>query len=173
MGLLRVMVGAMLGFFVAGGTALGQPQRIGDWTLDLSDSYGEAFTVNDSGSRFGFLCSRESCSFYLDFGLSCRRDSRVVMLVNAEAGATYVVSRCVGVRAGSDVRFIHAIQDRDLLEAVSSGEAVGFAVPMEGGQFRVIRFRLHGAVTAIGRAAGFASRSRSGTGDPRYRDRSM
>src|SRR5581483_11273653 len=108
---------------------------------------------NDSGSTFGFFCYGDSCTFYVDTNVRCAEKSKTPMLINAESGSTYVVSVCVHLPSGDGrVRYVNTILDTDVLKAISSGTIIGFAFPLEGGQFKVVRFSLNGAMRATGQA---------------------
>lgn len=134
------------------GSAWADKQKIGQWILDVGAQYSEAYTGNDSGSVFGFLCDANTCSSYLDVQARCEKDSHAPMLVNSESGSTYVVTKCVHFPAGEGVRYLYSFQDADIFTAISSGSIIGFAVPMKSGEFKVVRFSLDGAANATEQA---------------------
>ena len=123
-------------------------QTVGDWVVTGS----EAFTVNDSGSQFGFLCSDGSCVAYLDTKTACEDDATIPMVINSDSGAAYVLATCIHIKRDGETRYVSAIQDKDVATAITTGSAIGFAIPMVGGQFKVVRFSLSGAVVASQRA---------------------
>lgn len=135
-------------------TTLAEQQRVGDWTVDVSRSYAEAFTGNDSGSTFGLICLTGTCLFYLDNSVRCKENSKTPMLINADSGATYVIATCLHLTWNSGgTRYVYTIQDKDVVTAISSGATIGFAMPLESGQFKVTRFSLSGALRATHEAA--------------------
>lgn len=169
---MRGLLVTMLSLMVwTSGNAWADKQRVGDWTLDTRAGFSEAFTGNDSGSMFGFLCS-DTCIFYLDTGTQCHENGKIPMLVNANSGSTYVMSTCVHFRVGNGIRYVYSIQDKDIVTAISSGNIIGFAFPLESGEFKVTRFSLNGALTATGRAVD-AIKAQENVRDTRLRDRNM
>lgn len=128
-------------------------QRVGDWILDIGRTYTEAFTSNNSGSTFGLFCGDGSCSFYLDTGTKCEENSKTPMLINADSGSTYVIALCIHIPGGGKIRYVNSIQDKDVVTAIATGNIIGFAFPLEGGEFKVVRFSLDGALNATQRAA--------------------
>lgn len=148
----KVAAMALAVFFGIIGSAHAQKQRVGSWTVETADAYTEAFTGNDSGSTFGFLCIAGTCSFYLDTNTRCEEDSKTPLLVNANSGSTYVVSSCLHFRSSTGTRYINSISDKDVVTAISSGRVIGFAMPLANGDFKVTRFSLEGAMAATTRA---------------------
>jgi hypothetical protein len=134
--------------------ALAERQIIGDWAVEGSTGYTEASTSNESGSMFGFLCGNGSCAFYLDTKTNCGVDgTKTPMLVNADAGSTFVMTTCVNLDTKGHQRQLATFQDVDILTSIASGTAIGFAIPMANGQFKIVRFSLSGAVAATNGAA--------------------
>lgn len=156
------------------GTAWADKQRIGDWILDIEDKYAEAYTSNDSGSVFGFLCVGESCSAYVDARTECDDDAKTTMLVNSEAGATYIVTRCIQFPQGDSVRYVNSFQDEDIVEAMSKGSVISFAIPLRTGEFRVLRFSLTGATDAVIQAVdAIEAKAKASKGKSLFRDSTM
>lgn len=139
-----------MGMFCFSSAVYADKQIIGDWVLDVGGgtSYAEAFTGNDSGSTFGLLCTSADCLFYIDMNLKCTEGGKIPMLINSSSGSTYISSTCVHLRSKTEIRYVTAIKDADVVTAISKGKVIGFAVPLESGQFKVVRFSLDGAVTA-------------------------
>lgn len=141
-----------IGFGVAmmclAGSVWAEKQIIGDWVLDIQPGLSEAYTGNNSGSTFGFLCGTESCSAYLDTKDTCDEGVNIPMLINAESGSAYVLAKCAHIPQGGSVRYIAVIEDKQIATAISSGVAIGFAIPMQSGEFKVVRFSLDGALRA-------------------------
>ncbi len=142
------------------GAVWAEKQTIGDWVLDVRPGFSEAYTGNNSGSVFGFLCSTDSCSAYLDTKDSCDEGASIPMLINAESGSAYVLAKCTHFPQAGSVRYISVIEDKQIATAISSGAAIGFAVPMLGGEFKVVRFSLDGALSATDLAVTAAKASK-------------
>lgn len=135
------------------GSALADAVGVGNWLVEIEESYAETYTANASGSQFGLLCIGESCQFYLDTKTACKENAQIPMLINSDSGAVYVNTICMHFGSGKDIRYISAIEGTDAMTAISIGTEIGFAVPLAGGQFRVVRFSLNGALAATGKAA--------------------
>ena len=146
-------IGFALVMICLSGSVWADKQTIGDWVLDIQSEFSEAYTGNDSGSTFGFLCGSDSCSAYLDVKSHCDENSSIPMLINAESGSAYVSAKCTHFPQAGSVRYIAVIEDKLIATAISSGAAIGFAMPMLSGEFKVVRFSLDGALRATDLAA--------------------
>jgi hypothetical protein len=127
-----------------------QDLRYGAWEADLSNASvaTEATTVNQSGSRFGFICviSISQCTYYISAHTTCEPGSTSAVLINTDAGTLMSKITCTKL-SGS---YYNAIQDTaDLHRAVTASNTIGIAIPMENGHFKVVRFSLAGANAAI------------------------
>lgn len=142
------------------GSVWADKQIIGDWVLDVRPEFSEAYTGNDSASTFGFLCGPDSCSAYLDVKSPCDENSSIPMLINAESGSAYVSAKCAHFSQAGSVRYISIIDDKHIAAAISSGAAIGFAIPLLSGEFKVVRFSLDGALRATDLAVDAAKASK-------------
>jgi hypothetical protein len=167
----RQLAFVLLGLFSIFSIASAQVQRFGSWRVDFGADQSDAYTSNDSGSVFGFFCYENSCTFYLNTGSTCKENSRIPLLINADSGSNYSIGTCVVVKSGTTTRYFNSIQDKDIVTAISSGRIIGFAIPMEGGDFKVVRFNLDGAIAASGKAAEIIDRPK--TRDTGLRDRTL
>lgn len=128
-------------------------QPVGDWYYSLEGDISEAYTVSDTGAVFGLLCSRSgnTCSFYIRSSSTCDSGESTVILENAPSGSADLSGACRPLTTDSGT--IYAIVLSPMKAVVSSlgkdGQVIGFAEPMEGGQFRVYRFSTTGAGSAI------------------------
>lgn len=132
-------------FFLLFSEVFAEKLKIGDWVLDDRSVLKEAFTSNSSGSVFGYFCLAESCTFYLHSISSCEVGRKLPVLINCDAGSTYVTGACL--KLGD--KFYNVIADSDLITAISSGDEIGIAIPLRGGRFKVLRFSLNGAIDAV------------------------
>lgn len=122
-----------------------EPQQVGSWWIGVSDEGGPyMFVANDSGSYFGKWCDAEvgSCFWMLVTKTSCEPEAKAPLLINAEKFALAPTSTCAGnVTINNDTVYRSVIHEPDNLDrAVLDGTSIAFAVAIEGGQFRVIRF---------------------------------
>ena len=92
---MRRLILAVVGIFCFSGGAFAQ-QRVGNWVVDISGGYTEAYTGNDSGSIFGLYCV-EACDFYLNTRTRCEEKVKTPLLINADSGSTYVMSSCIHI----------------------------------------------------------------------------
>jgi hypothetical protein len=151
------------------GAAHAERRVIGDWALDVGDSWTEALTANDSAASFGYYCTGGSCSFYLDLHTSCGVDgTRTPMLVNTELGSASVMATCVNLAVGGTTRHVNVLRNEDMLAAIGKGSTIGFSVPMQGGQFKLVQFSLNGAAAATnGATSSMEQLARSRARQPR------
>lgn len=137
----------------ASSVAVAQKVRYGDWQVDLSSSTGtEAFTVNESGSIFGFVCfvSIDRCTYYISAHTTCDKGSKSTVLLNLDSGAATSTITCTEI----DGTYYNALESStDLATAIAASTTMGIAIPMQSGQFKVVRFSLNGANQATGAAA--------------------
>lgn len=142
------------------GSIAAPSQQVGDWYYSLNGDISEAYTVSDSGATFGLLCSRSanSCAFYIRSSTTCEGGQSGAVLENAPSGSANLTGACRPLTTQSGT--IYAIVLTPTTGLASSlgtnGQEVGFAEPMEGGQFRVYRFSTTGAGRAIGVVTKFA-----------------
>jgi hypothetical protein len=134
--------------------AYGKAIPSGDWWVDLDNEtlVTEAFTSNQSGSSFGYLCliSTNSCAFYFSFQTKCNEGSSAPILLNTDIGSFTAQTKCTLLGSTN----YNIIQDASSLsDAVFKSKNIGIAIPLEGGQFKVVRFSLNGANSAIRTAA--------------------
>lgn len=158
---MRRLVGLLLVSILMVAPASAEKQRVGDWILDIQTRGTEAYTENGSGSSFGLLCMGGSCSGYVDTNTPCEVNAQLPLLINADAGSTYVVGRCVHYPQSGRIRYVVAIQGSDIVTAISSGSVIGFALALKSGEFKVVRFSLEGAQDATSRAAAAMKASKS------------
>jgi hypothetical protein len=125
-------------------------ETYGDWTVsDLGDGDFMAVVANNAQSSFGTVCGRSTeCAAIVDLDTACTAGDKFPALINAPAGAYSAELECI--KAGKGFMFTLPI-DNDLTEAMSVGGVLGFAVPMQSGQFKVVRFSLTGAARATAR----------------------
>lgn len=148
---MRILSSALVGLSIFMSTvAFAQTTTYGRWRADLSNSptLTEAATTNESGSLFGFICliSENRCTYYFSAHTTCVPGVASTILINTDTGALTSTTACIKVQGN----YYSSIQDTTgLHNAVMSSQTIGIAIPMESGQFKVIRFSLSGANSAI------------------------
>jgi len=144
------MVPAVLGLMGATGPALAGDQRVGDWIWNVDDP--EVFvagTENSAGHNLAQVCATDSnqCLFFVSFGINCEPDNRYTVLVNSDVGASTMQFLCMDDSDGEHSLVAMDFEAMDKL--VRQASRVGFAIPMEGDDFKAVRFSLIGSNEAM------------------------
>jgi len=139
--------------FLSMGAIAAPAQQVGDWYYSLEGDISEAYTASDTGAIFGLLCSHSanSCAFYIRSSTTCESGQEGAVLEIAPNGSANLSGACRPLTTPSGT--IYAIVLTPMKTVASSvgtdGHQIGFAEPMQGGQFRVYRFSTTGAGAAI------------------------
>lgn len=127
-------------------------EQIGDWYFkDSIEGIQIANTVNTSELAAGVLCALTTgtCSAYIATTTGCSEGGLYPMMINSAVGAFLISSKCTEI---SGDRFLVIQEFPETRAAFESGGEVGFVLPLESGQFRVMRFSTKGATAAINKA---------------------
>lgn len=132
-------------------------QTVGDWTYSIKEPLYAA-TINDSGNIFGQWCDLDerSCFYLVAFPTSCEDDDEYPVLINSDSGSLSTTLICRGKLKNRNL-YRYVFSDFEKVDQLArNAKRVGVAIPLEGDQFRVIRFSLQGAGVALTvmRAAG-------------------
>lgn len=156
-----------------GGAAAGRAQTIGSWFVETTKTgFLAALSANASGNVLGQFCYPDegSCVWLIGLKTGCRRGERYPVLANSDAGSVHLHVLCDGQLEGGLFRYAFTNFDQ-VDNIVRRGARVGFAVPLEQDEFRVIRFDLAGATGALAVMRAAAERRaqpvRRGTRDER------
>ena len=119
------------------------------WDLSYSDDYAYAATANSDGRILGQYCyyADGSCVYLVSLGILCEAGAEYPSILNSNAGVLDVRLICGHIYQGENVFFIKPFDDVDNI--VMSADNIGFAVAMEEGTFKVVRFSLSGSTHAI------------------------
>jgi hypothetical protein len=110
----------------------------------------ETYTVNESGSTLGLLCTNTDCSFYLRAGITCESGGSYLALINSESGALSHELSCVPLTLSGRTEYVILIGNiESFASTVMRSTTIGFAIPMASGQFKVSRFSLRGSTKAL------------------------
>jgi hypothetical protein len=143
-----ILVLATLSAHAAGGTRVEK-----DWTFqDTGNGTAVAYTNNDSGSTLGVFCAAaKNCSVYLKTATGCNDGAKYPVLVNADSGAMTVSLTCQNIASAGEKRnFVFVFDDFNAIFcAMVKDSALGVALPLAGGQFKVARFSLNGSTETI------------------------
>ena len=128
-----------------------------NWAVEIGPETTEAYTANESASTFGLFCGGTTCVFYLKPNLNCAPNTKNSVLMN-----TGITSAALGMQCTQIGQYYFQILDPFdvVLNALKTGDSIGFAVALQGGAFSVARFSLHGALPAIQKAIDEAARKK-------------
>ena len=123
-----------------------------DWFWDLSLDAGNfvyAATMNDSERLLGQYCyfDEGTCVYIVTLGITCTEGSKYPSIINSSAGVAQVDLICAHKFEGENTFFITPFDDVDNI--IRQASNIGFAVAMEGDEFKVVRFSLLGSTHAI------------------------
>ena len=126
-------------------------QQYESWVVGAMDG-GEglyAATVNDSSGVLGQYCYTETsqCLWLIATDVKCEQESKYPVLVNADGGSAQMELVCLKLENKPRYAFTDFKKIDDVIRTSSS--YIGFAFPMESGNFKVSRFLLGGSLKAI------------------------
>lgn len=150
-----------------------QGQTFGNWeTSTTGKNLVFALTQSDSGHVLGQWCdfTAGSCFWLLGNRTSCEEGEKYPVLVNSDSGSASLEIHCAGPLPGVPGMYRYLFTDFDsIANLILKSTKIGFAMPLKGDQFRVIRFDLNGAATAVrvmrAAATGRTQPGRQGTRD--------
>jgi hypothetical protein len=125
----------------------------GRWLqINANDSSGDliAGTVsNDGKSYLASRCFRDirKCAVIISAPTKCEKDAEYSMLINSDDGAYHTVGICR--LNGNQYEYILTPYSAILKIISKDSGIIGFALPLESGEFRAYRFSLIGAKKAL------------------------
>ena len=145
-------VGVVLGLAIF---SIVQPAQAGeikskDWTWNIDDTDSVyAATMNSADHMLAQFCYPETgkCLYAVAFGTNCEEGSKYPALVNADEGAYYIELVCGDKMDGQHLMFVSDFDQIDKI--VRSSERIGIVMPMQGDEFKAVRFSLRGATEAL------------------------
>lgn len=154
------------------GNAHSQITTIGDWSIGRTAGEAGYFaaSMNDSGAVFGKYCFAESASCFWVFNnknTTCNDGLTYPVMVNAANGAFATSLYCKPLDGKARLVF----EDFEILErGIKGADQIGFAFPMQNGQFAVSRFntaRFESAASALARLSATLTSPSPGTRNTR------
>jgi hypothetical protein len=147
-----MLVRLLLSFLFVVVSSASHAQSSDTWTTGVTDS-GEmlyAATINDSGNLLGEYCSPSTgnCIWLLGMSTACKEGDQYPILANSDAGAAHIMVYCSAKLDNGLYRYVFTEFD-SINNIVTKGLRVGFAVPLQADQFRVVRFDLSGSNRAL------------------------
>jgi len=136
--------------------------KYADWSVNIASNQDFLFaaTVNDSGALLGQFCYTDeaACLWLLTSDSSCEKNVKYPALINSDGGAFLAEFVCQG-QIESRQRFGYAFANFEQMNhLIASATKVGIAFPLQGDQFRVMRFSLRGAQHALNKMHSEAER---------------
>ena len=133
-------------------TFLVKAENFGAWFTGKTndDNFVFATTVNDSGHLLGQYCSPDTgnCLWMLGINTTCKLGDKYPILANSDSGANHLSVHCN--KQLDDGKFRYVFSKFDEIDGIiKGGLRIGFALPLQSDNFRVIRFDLSGANRAI------------------------
>ncbi|MBE7927631.1 hypothetical protein [Pseudomonas saudiphocaensis] len=136
--------------FPAIANAVDIAKDFGAWVVIKSNDNLDliAVTVNDSGNFIGFRCysSSKNCIHVLSANTNCTDGAKYPILINSDYSSMSMDAVCGKNGNGHELYLTKYDDIHDLLQ---KGNNIGFAIPMESGQFKVVRFSLSGSEKAM------------------------
>jgi hypothetical protein len=121
-----------------------------DWVINTdSEQYYYAATINNGGHVFGKYCYFENsqCIYLVSVDTTCVSGNQYPGLINSVSGSMYINLIC-GKKTGDQYTLIFdGFDDIELM--IKSNGQLGVVIPVENGNFQVLRFSLSGATYSI------------------------
>lgn len=122
----------------------------GVWHGWKTDDANFAGVSNDSDSVLAKMCLNKdnSCYWVLYLKDKCEVGVATPVLMNARSGSISVELTCIGPADGG----YHVLGTTDIQkveQAVTSGGVAGIALPLDAGEFSVVRFNVDGAASSL------------------------
>jgi len=127
-------------------------------TSDKTARY--AMTVNDSNGILSQRCEadQEQCFWSIAISTQCEKDASFPILASTDTGAAHLTVYCGRSFVYNGDTYYQYFFNFDAVDKlVRSGQTIGFAMALQSGQFRVVRFDLSNAVKTIDSMRALAS----------------
>ena len=155
-----IIVMLMLGLVVSSGARAGDFTS-GDWVWSVDDpEMFYAATENSAGQALIQFCdpAEGHCVYAVGFDTTCDKGDSYPALVNSDAGTASITLKC-----GSELDDggnLMLVEDFDQMDGfVRAAKRIGFALPMQGDEFKAVRFSLKGSNEALDAMRKLAARS--------------
>jgi hypothetical protein len=127
--------------------------NFGDWRTGVTTNGKDffAYTQNAGGQAFGQWCSMDSgyCTWIIGMSVGCNKDFAYPVLANSDIAAASLSINCAGTIEDTDLSRYAFTDFKSVKSLLKGAHVVGFAMPMQSDQFRVVRFSLAGCADAI------------------------
>lgn len=120
------------------------------WVVIKSDDGKDliAVTANDAEHYIGFRCFSETkqCVHVLSASTICVNGGSYPILINSDFSPMSMDAVC---RINGKIHELLLTQYDSIHKILQKGSNIGFAIPMQSGQFKVVRFSLLGSEEAM------------------------
>ena len=142
-----------------GSVAWGEEFTSGDWTWSIDDATAfYAGTQNSAGQMLAQFCDTtdDTCVYVVGFDTHCDEGDSYPALVNSDAGTASLEFLCGGeLDDGTHLMIAKDFEQLDRM--IRKAKKIGFALPMQGDEFKAVRFSLKGSVAAMDAMRKFAA----------------
>lgn len=125
-------------------------KSFGAWVVIKSDDSLDliAVTANESGNFIGFRCysSNKKCIHVLSANTSCEDGAQYPILINSDYAAMSMDAIC---GKNGNTHELYLTKYDEIHDLLKKGNNIGFAIPMESGKFKAVRFSLGGSEKAM------------------------
>jgi len=146
---------ALMPFTVQAQTTQEKSKAFGDWIVGVTEEgMPYAAAINSAGDILMKRCDAVAmtCTWFQGISISCKEDASSPVLLNSPSGSATHTIFCRGsYSSGGRIYYKYELDNQDQFDSVvaASSGIIGFAMPLESGQFNVTRFSLKGAKGAI------------------------
>jgi len=154
---MKKVVLLFISLFVFASIALGAEQYQKWHVLQTSNGDGVAATFGkDTDISLVFRCfaKDKQCLHLIRPKIKCDDGGEYPMLVNSDSGA-YLLTAICGHSKG--VPELYLKEYDKVHNMLKNGSYIGFAIPMESGSFKAVRFSLMGSSKAMGKAEAYVA----------------
>ncbi len=129
--------------------ASAQDYKVGNWAVVKSTPGFQIAMVANGDNSTGIVCEikKDSCYAYVAIGSTCEDGEPYPILLNAPTGAFASMATCRHMNKKFQILEIDEFEK--MISAFESGGEIGYATPMQSGQFKVVRFSTTGATAAL------------------------
>ncbi len=162
---MRLLKLVLLSVFVVWPHFVLAGQIYGAWLVDTTDDDAIfAATVDDNENILGQYCfiEKETCIWILGMSAACNEGEKYPVLINADTGAYQMHAYCNA--QPKHKRYWYIFSEFGQIDAVvKKAMRINFSVPLQGDQFKVMKFDLNGSNEAINLLRTVAEKKRKNT----------
>jgi hypothetical protein len=128
-------------------------KEYGNWLVVMDKKTGDtaAGVVNNAKDMLTYRCvaELEKCFFRLAPNLKCEAGNEYPILANTGEGAVAIRGVCAIGAETEAGNYIDLAPVDEVFKLVKQGSVIGFAIAMDSGKFKVVRFSLNGSTKSL------------------------